>query len=116
MKISAYWFANFAYDYILYLCVALPAAVLCKILNITSLATGNAYLSTWLLFVGYGLAYIPFTYILAFTYKEYGSAQSYYFFFTFLIGGMLPVLTFLLRFLSSVTNPIGRIIAWVLRA
>lgn len=101
MKISAYWFANFVYDYLLYLIVALPAAALCKALNITSLATGNAYLATWLLFAGFGLAYIPFTYIIAFMYNEYGSAQSYYFFFTFLVGGMLPIITLVLRIIST---------------
>jgi hypothetical protein len=42
MKLSAYWFANFVYDYILYLMVALPAAALCKAMNISALITGNA--------------------------------------------------------------------------
>lgn len=115
MKLSAYWLANFMYDYTLYLCVALPAAALCKAMNVAALSTGNAFLATWLLFIAYGLAYIPLTYIFAFLYKEYGSAQSYYFFLTFLIGGMLPVLTFVLRIISASSNPIGRLIAWVLR-
>lgn len=69
MKLSAYWFANFIYDYLLYLVVALPSAALCKALNITALVTGTAETGTWLLFVSYGLAYIPFTYIMAFAYK-----------------------------------------------
>ena len=115
MMISAYWFANFVYDFVLYLCIALPAAALCKAFNIASLSSDSAYLATWLLFVAYGLAYIPFTYIIAFLYRDYGSAQSYYFFFTFLIGGMLPVLTFVLRIISKSANKIGRYISWGVR-
>lgn len=115
MMISAYWLANFVYDYFLYLCVALPAVALCKLFDVTSLSSDNAYLSTWLLFTAYGLAYIPLTYIIAFLYKDYGSAQSYYFFLTFLIGGMLPVLTFVLRIISSSSNKIGRYISWGFR-
>jgi ATP-binding cassette, subfamily A (ABC1), member 3 len=116
MKLSAYWFANFIYDYLLYLVVAVPAAGLCIAMNISALVTGNAETATWLLFVAYGLAYVPFTYIAAFAYREYGSAQSYYFFLTFLIGGMLPVLTLVLRIISSGSSRIGRYIAWALRA
>ena len=69
MKLSAYWFANFIYDYLLYLVVAIPSVILCKVLDVTALVTGNAETATWLLFFSYGLAYIPFTYIIAFTYK-----------------------------------------------
>lgn len=113
--ISAYWLGNFIYDYLLYLLVVLPAAVFCKIFNVISFTTGNAYLSTCLLFTGYGLTYIPFTYIIGFVFKDERRAQSYYFSFTFVIGGIFPLMTFLLRILSSSTNMIGRIIAWILR-
>ena len=34
---------------------------------------------------------------------------------TFIVGGMLPILTFLLRILGSSSNPVGRGIAWILR-
>jgi ATP-binding cassette subfamily A (ABC1) protein 3 len=115
MKLSAYWFANFVYDYALYVAVAVPSALLCSAMKISSLSTGSAYTATWLLFCSYGLAYIPFTYIIAFLYKEYGSAQSYYFFLTFLIGGMFPVITFVLRIISTGSNQIGRYISWAFR-
>jgi hypothetical protein len=116
MSLSAYWMANFLYDYILYLIVALPAAAMCMILKISSLIDGDAVISTWLLFSTYGLAYIPLTYIIAFVFKDYGNAQSFYFFATFFAGGLLPILTLLLRILSSSTNAIGRYVAWALRA
>lgn len=115
MKLSAFWMANFVYDYLLYLVVAIVSAGLCKGFSIDSLSSGEAYTGVWLLFIFYGLAYIPFTYIFAFVFKDYGNAQSGYYFLTFLIGGLLPVLTFILRIISKGSNPVGRGLAWVLR-
>ena len=68
-----------------------------------------------MLFLFYGLSYISCTYVFAFLFKEYGNAQAGYYFLTFIIGGMLPILTFLLRFLGSGSNPAGRGLAWFLR-
>ena len=115
MKISSYWFANFTYDFLLYLIVAIAAMIIIKALDISALASGDAYSATWLLFVFFGASYIWFTYIFAFVYKDYGNAQAAYYFITFVAGGMLPLLPLLLRFLSMNTNAAGRGIAWVLR-
>jgi len=115
MKLSAYWTANFVYDYILYLIVAVISVALCSALGISSFTSGNAFAGVWLLFIFYGLAYISFTYILAFAFKDYGNAQAGFYFLTFIVGGMLPILTFLLRILGARSNPIGRGLAWFLR-
>lgn len=115
MRLSAYWLANFVYDYLLYALIAIIAALLCTAMKIDALTTGSALTATWLLFMLYGLAYIPFSYICSFIFIEYGNAQAGYYFFTFIMGGMLPILTLLLRILGSDTNAVGRGIAWVLR-
>jgi len=115
MRISAYWISNFIYDFLLYLIVAIVAVGISKALSITAFTNGSAFAATCLLFLFYGLSYISFTYIFAFLFKDYGNAQAGFYFLTFIVGGMLPILTFLLRFLSASSNPIGRGIAWVLR-
>ena len=115
MKLSSYWLANFLYDYILYLIVAIPSIILCIILDVKTLINGYALLATSLLFFGYGLAYIPFTYIIAFIFTDYGSAQAFYFFITLLCVGMLPIITLVFRIITSDSAAIGKIIAWVLR-
>jgi hypothetical protein len=115
MRVSAYWFANFLYDYFMYAIVAVVSAILCSAMKIDSFTTGNAMAATWLLFMLYGLAYVPFTYIAAYIFSDYGNAQAFYFFTTFFMGGMIPILTLLFRMLSTVTNPVGRYIAWALR-
>jgi hypothetical protein len=115
MRISAYWISNFIYDYLLYAIIAIIAIGVCKGLQVSSLTDGDAFTATCLLFFLYGLAYISFTYIFAFLFKDYGNAQAGYYFITFVIGGLLPILTFLLRFLSRSSNPLGRGLAWFLR-
>jgi len=115
MRISAYWISNFVYDFILYLIVAIVAVGLCKALDITAFTKGSAFAGTCLLFLFYGLAYISLTYIFAFLFKDYGNAQAGFYFLTFIVGGMLPIVPYLLRILGASSNPIGRGIAWVLR-
>ena len=115
MSISAYWTANFVYDFILYFIVAALTIAISKGMGITALTEGNNFAATWLLFIFYGLSYISFTYIFAFYFKDYGNAQAAYYFITLVAGGMLPLLTFLLRILGSGSNAIGRGLAWVLR-
>ena len=115
MSISAYWAANFIYDYILYFIVAAITIGIAKAMSITALTEGSNFAVTWLLFIFYGLSYISFTYIFAFYFKDYGNAQAAYYFITFVAGGLMPLLTFLLRILSASSNPIGRALAWIFR-
>lgn len=115
MMVSAYWFANFIYDFILYCIVMIFSVGIIKAFSITSLTSNDAYAATWLLFIFYGVAYIFLTYILAYLYKDYGNAQAGHYFMTFIIGGMLPILTFLLRILGESSGSIGKGLAWFLR-
>ena len=115
MSITAYWTANFVYDFILYLIIAAITIGIAKAMSIESLTSGSAFGATWMIFIFYGLSYISFTYIFGFIYHDYGNAQAAYYFITFVAGGMIPLLTLLLRILSESSNPIGRGISWVFR-
>jgi hypothetical protein len=63
----------------------------------------------------YGLAYIPMTYIFAYVFRDYGNAQAGYYFFTFVIGGLLSNIVLVLRFLGGSANSVGLVISWILR-
>lgn len=63
--------------------------------------TGSAYGPTVTIFILYGLAYIPFTYIAAYVFKDYGNAQAGFYFFTFVVGGLLSIVVLVLRFLGG---------------
>jgi len=100
MNIIAYWLGNFIYDYILYLFLAVFSFLMCLALSADAFI-GDAFAVTVTTFIIYGLAYIPFTYIFAYLFKDYGSAQAGFYFFTFVIGGLLSIIVLVLRLLED---------------
>jgi ATP-binding cassette subfamily A (ABC1) protein 3 len=115
MNIYAYWIGNFIYDYVLYLILAGFSLLMCKLLEAKAFITGDAYGVVILAFILYGLAYIPLTYIFAYLFKDYGNAQAGFYFLTFVLGGLLSLVVFLLRFLGGNAGKIGLGISWVFR-
>jgi hypothetical protein len=114
MSISAYWFGNFIFDYLLYLILAVFSIVMCLVLEADPFI-GNALSVIVVVFLAYGLAYIPMTYIFAYVFKDYGNAQAGYYFFTFVVGGLLPIVILALRFVGGLASTVGMYIGWVLK-
>ncbi len=114
MNIMAYWFGNFLYDYLLYLVLAVFSFLMCLALSVDAFI-GDAYEVTITTFMIYGLAYIPFTYIAAYLFKDYGNAQAGFYFFTFVIGGLLSIIVLVLRFLGGTASTVGLILSWIFR-
>jgi hypothetical protein len=114
MSIVAYWLGNFIYDYILYLILAGYTLLMCKAFNVTPLL-GDAFGVTFMTFILYGLAYIPFTYIMGFVFKDYGNAQAGFYFFTFVAGGLLSMVIFILRSLGGTAGNVGLYLTWIIR-
>jgi len=79
------------------------------------LITGSAFTGTCLLFLFYGLANIPLTYILGYIFRDYGNAQGAIYFFNFVAGGIIPIIILVLRWIDKESNKIGRGLAWPLR-
>ena len=115
LNIASYWIGNYVYDFILYIIVAAFSVIMCQVLEIDSLTDGEAYTATCLLFFFYGLANIPFTYILGYLFKDYGNAQGAVYFFNFVSGGILTLVILILRWIGSDSNKVGRALAWPLR-
>lgn len=115
MIIPSYWLGNFIFDLLVYLVVALLAAGLCMVFDIQSLVSGDALIATWMLFGLYGLANIPFTYVCSFVFENYGNAQAGFYFFNFVMGGIVPTVVLVLRLIGPDTAKIGMGIAWPLR-
>jgi ATP-binding cassette subfamily A (ABC1) protein 3 len=114
MKITSYWFGNMIYDYLLYLALAVFGAIMCIVLKVEAY-TGEAYLPVCISLLLYGLAYIPFSYIASFVFKDYGNAQAVFYFFTFAIGGLLSTIILVLRLLGGQIAAVGGYIGWGLR-
>jgi len=114
MNIQAYWVGNFLYDYLLYLLLAAFSVVMCWVLK-ADVFIGQAFTVTIATFVLYGLAYIPFTYVMAYAFKDYGNAQAGYYFFTFVVGGLFSTILFFLRFFGGQAADVGWYLGWAFR-
>lgn len=76
---------------------------------------GSAFTATCLIFLFFGLANIPFTYILGYLFKDYGNAQGVIYFFNFVSGGIVTIIILILRWISDGSNKVSRGLAWPLR-
>lgn len=115
LSITSYWAGNYLYDFLLYTVVAGFSLGMCHALQIKALITDGAFLATCLLFVFYGFSNIPLTYIQGYLFKDYGNAQGVVYFFNFVVGGIAPIITLILRWIGQDSNKVGRGIAWALR-
>jgi hypothetical protein len=115
MNVAAYWLGNFVYDFALYSVVAVYAILMCEFFDIQPLIEDESLCVTALLFLFYGLANIPLTYMLGYIFADYGTAQGTVFFFNLIAGGVLPFVILVLRWININANRVGRGLAWILR-
>ncbi len=66
MNIASYWVANFIYDYAMYLVIAIAAMLLAMAVDVGPMVEGDGLTATWITFILFGLACVPFTYVLSF--------------------------------------------------
>ena len=48
-------------------------------------------------------------------FKDYGNAQAGYYFFTFVVGGLLSIIVLVLRILGGTANTVGLVLGWIFR-
>ena len=101
MNIASYWFGNYIFDFFLYILVACVTIGISVGLDIEALVEGDALGATALLFIFFGLANIPLTYILSYLFKDAGNAQSVIYFFNFVVAGIVPLVVAIFRLISN---------------
>jgi hypothetical protein len=116
MNIYSYWLGNFFFDYFMYLLLAAFAIGMCLALDVQAfIGNDQTFYVVVIVFLLYGAAYIPLTYILSYAFKDYGNAQAGYYFFTFVVGGLISTIMLVLRFVGGTAGLVGLYITWVLR-
>lgn len=116
MNIYSYWVGNYLYDYLLYLIVTVLALIVCLVFEVRVLIEDGALGITIKLFLLFGLANIPFTYILSNLTSNYGHAQAFIYSFNFIMGAIFPYLALVLRWSNvGYTIQITLTLAWFLR-
>ena len=48
--------------------------------------------------------------MLSYFFKDYGNAQAGYYFFTFVSGGLIPIIILALRFIGGTASNVGNIL------
>jgi len=66
------------------------------------------------LFLFYGWAIIPFSYLFGFLFVSFGNAQVMSFFVHFILGGIFPLLMFILNVIQS-TRDAAKALVWIFR-
>ena len=101
MNLASYWAGNYLNDLFLYLIVAAFSIGMCKALEVEALTEGDAMKATVLLFIFFGAANIPLTYLLGYAFQNYGTAQGIIYFINFVTGGLITTIILVLRFVDQ---------------
>lgn len=110
-----YWTSNLIVDWVKALIPTVFCVIMCKAFDISAFLEDDCFSAIWLLFIFFGFSIISFTYAFSFAFKDYGSAQTVSFIMNFLVGGILPLIFFILRVLDEQTKDISLGIAMILR-
>ena len=111
----SYWTSNLFVDWVKVLIPTIFSVLMCKAFNISAFLEDDCYGAIWVIFIFFGFSIITFTYLTSFMFKDYGSAQTVSFILNFLLGGVAPLIFFILRLLDDKTKQITLGIAMILR-
>jgi ABC-type Na+ transport system ATPase subunit NatA len=109
----AYWLANFAWDFLNYLIMAVLCLIVLAIWDVKPLIGSNSG-ATIVALILYGLSIIPFTYLTSFLFKSHTGAQNTMLLFFIITGAAFLVALIILRIISS-TKRIAEILSWIVR-
>lgn len=115
VSIPAYWLSNFTIDLFKFILPFLIGISMVQAYNFQVYTNDSEiYGCVVLLIFLIGLVNIPFTYMLSYLFGSPGGAQIATFFLNFLIGSLVPIVTFILQIIES-TRDVGKALVWVLR-
>lgn len=69
-----YWLSNYIVDMLKHMVPAIFCAGMAMAFNLQNLTQNDNYGMTWAFFIGYGLAILPYTYLISWLFTDYGNA------------------------------------------
>lgn len=106
---SAYWGANYVWDFLNYMVMGLLCLLIFRIWGISELIGANTG-ATFLAIVLYGLSVIPFNYCLSFLFTDHNSAQNSSLLFYIFAGALLLIAMIVLQILPSTRDVAAHIV------
>jgi len=102
VNLNAYWLSSWLWDFLQFLCGPMALTlVLFAIFEVDILMKGQAGLVTFLLLLMFGLAVVPFTYLVSFVFKNAAVAQNMTILFNWVFGLLLMCATFIMQLIAS---------------
>lgn len=110
VSLPAFWLAHYIWDFAMYLIPGTSALILIQAFDLTSF-TGNStclhncttdiFGAVVVLFLMFGLAVIPFSYVISNLFKQHSSAQILTLMMNFVLGMLLMIVSFVLQLIES---------------
>ena len=100
VQIIPYWLSNYIFDFICFFIVSVIMALIIYAYGNTAF-TGENFQVVILIFIMFGLAVIPFTYICSFLFDSHSTAQNVIIMIYLVSGVFLVLLTFILNLFPS---------------
>jgi ATP-binding cassette subfamily A (ABC1) protein 3 len=107
MNKASYWLSSYCYDIfkVMTLCLFTIAFLYIYRLDVDF---------AWLLLILLPFALVPYTYVTSFLFTEEASAMNFTIYHNFLIAGLFPIVTNVLRIIKS-TRDLGDLVIWIPR-
>jgi len=114
VSMFSYWFSAFLWDFLIYCITSVSLIIVLFIWNVSSFTSFEAVMATALLFLLFGLAIIPWTYLLSFLFKNEGSGQNMILFINVILGAVLVLIFLVTQIVDSIQSAADYIV-WSLR-
>ena len=116
VSIPAYWFSYYLWDIVKHMVPAVVSAAFLKAFDLKSLTDDSeTYASVWILFILFGFAVIPFTYLCGFLFKSYSMAQFSVFMFSLVTGAILSTASWMMRLIAKSSRDVNQVLQYVFR-
>jgi ABC-type multidrug transport system ATPase subunit len=113
-SIPAYWLSNYLYDFLMYLVPCCTALMLVHHFSVDPMVKRQGFACTAVLFLGYGLAICPFTYLMGNLFATHVKAQIYTILFNLMTGIIMMITSYILANFEK-THDLNETLMWVYR-
>ena len=113
-SLFSYWISNYVFDVLMFLVPWFCSLICVWAFGIDAFNKGTAFVAVAVLFMCYGLAIIPFTYLTSFFFESHSTAQNVVLLINFITGLVLTIAAFVMSVIES-TYKVNRVLEYVYR-
>ncbi|KAJ0406974.1 hypothetical protein P43SY_005207 [Pythium insidiosum] len=122
VSLPAFWLANYIWDLLTYSIPFFAAIIMIQAFDISaftgngcSVCTSETYPAVVLMFILFGFAISPFTYVMSYFFRDHASSQTYTIMANFVLGVVLMVVSFVLDVISESSKDANKVLKYFWR-